>query len=55
LGSVSVSGDETRADVGRAAAAGPGDGDCVFLAKGLFRELRAKGRPFGAGALIAVL
>lgn len=44
--------DATRAETGRAAAVGPGDGDGEFLAKGLLRELRAKGLPFGAGALM---
>lgn len=38
LGSVSASGDETRLDFGRVAGVGPGDGDAVFLAKGLCRE-----------------
>jgi hypothetical protein len=53
FGSVSLSGDETSADRGRVEGGGPpGGGDSVFLAKGLFRELRAKGLPFGAGALI---
>jgi hypothetical protein len=39
LGSVSASGDETRPDFGRVAGVGPGDGDAVFLAKGLCREV----------------
>jgi hypothetical protein len=49
FGSDSLSGDETRADSGRAEGGGPpGGGDCVLRAKGLLRELRAKGLPFGA-------
>lgn len=42
-------------DLGRAVVVvGPGDGEGVFRAKGLFRDVRAKGRPpFGAGALMA--
>jgi hypothetical protein len=54
FGSVSKSGDETRADTGRPLGAGPpGGGDCVFLANGLLREFRANGLPpFGPGALI---
>lgn len=55
--SASASGDETRSDFGRVVfvvLGAPGVGDGVFLAKGLLREFRAKGRPFGAGALIVV-
>ena len=49
-GSASVRGEEKRADLGRLAVSVPGGGVDVFLAKGLLRELRAKGRPLGAGA-----
>lgn len=55
VGSASASGDVTSPDFGRrAAGVSPGDGEGVFLAKGLLREFRAKGRPFGAGALMVV-
>ena len=53
FGSGSASGDMTS-DLGRVVLGEPGVGDGVFLAKGLLRELRAKGRPFCAGALIVV-
>ena len=51
----SARGDEKMPDLGRAVVVvGPGDGEGVFRAKGLFRDVRAKGRPpFGAGALMA--
>jgi len=49
-GSASARGEEKRADLGRLAVSVPGCGVDVFLTKGLLRELRAKGRPLGAGA-----
>jgi len=54
-GSASARGEEKRADLGRLAVSVPGGGVDVFLAKGLLRELRAKGRPLGAGALMVVV
>lgn len=54
-GSASARGEEKRADLGRLAVSVPGGGVVVFLAKGLLRELRAKGRPLGAGALMVVV
>lgn len=49
----SARGDEKMPDLGRAVVFGPGDGEGEFRAKGLLRDVRAKGRPpFGAGALM---
>lgn len=51
-GCASGDGDEIKVDFGRIErGAGAGDGDCEFLAKGLFRH---RG-PLGAGALIVLL
>lgn len=52
-GSASASGDEMRAECGRFEGFWPGEDMEAFLANGLLRELRAKGRPLGAGALMA--
>jgi hypothetical protein len=45
-----------NSDFGRPLDVGPGEGDCVLLFEnGLLRDCRAKGRPFGAGALMVAL
>ena len=51
-GSASASGDEMRAECGRFGGFWPDAAMEAFLAKGLLRELRANGRPLGAGALM---